>query len=204
MNPSVVAVFCIVFLHVECRGACGGFFAAHAYATRCGLYVARRAVSVAFAPTCLQRCMFRCVRPSSSRVPGSTARFHPPSRQRSHWVAAEHRGTALVTHSCCLQAVLSDARDRRTRLLEALRMKYKQIRGGGRSGRYKKGPDTDVKRRLELEIEEIDQQGTLPDDDWMDEENVRAYLEYLHTGAAAATVAAATASQVWPRQHDAP
>ena len=61
-------------------------------------------------------------------------------------------------------------------------MKYKQIRGGGRSGRYKKGPDTDVKRRLELEIAEIDQQGTLPDDDWMDAENVRAYLEYLHTG----------------------
>ena len=73
-------------------------------------------------------------------------------------------------------------------------MKYKQIRGGGRSGRYKKGPDTDVKRRLELEIHEINKQGTLPDDDWMDEENVRAYLEYLHT--AAATVAAAAASQV--------
>ena len=84
-------------------------------------------------------------------------------------------------------------------------MKYKQTRGGGRSGRYNK-PDTDVKRRLELEIEEIDQQGTLPDDDWMDAENVRAYLEYLQTGAAAATVtvAAAAASQVWPRQHEAP
>ena len=90
-------------------------------------------------------------------------------------------------------------------MLEALRMKYKLIRGGGRSGRYNK-PDTDVKRRLELEIDEIDQQGTLPDDDWMDKENVRAYLEYLQTAAAAATVtvAAAAASQVWPRQHEAP
>ena len=73
-------------------------------------------------------------------------------------------------------------------MLEALRMKYR-----GRSGRYNK-PDTDVKRRLELEIDEINKQGTLPDDDWMDEENVRAYLEYLQTGAA----------EVGPRQHDAP
>ncbi len=94
--------------------------------------------------------------------------------------------------------VLSDALDRRMRLLSALRMKYK-----GRAGRYDK-PDTDVKRRLELEIAEINQQGTLPDDAWMDNENVRAYLEYLHAGAAAATVAAAAASQVWPSQHDAP
>jgi hypothetical protein len=77
-------------------------------------------------------------------------------------------------------------------------MKYK-----GRSGRYDK-PDTDAKKRLELEIDEINQQGTLPDDAWMNKENVRAYLEYLQTGAAAATVAAAAASQVWPRQHDAP
>ncbi len=72
-----------------------------------------------------------------------------------------------------------------------------------RSGRFNKS-DTDVKRRLELEIAEIDQQGSLPDDDWMNEENVRAYLEYLQTGAAAATVAAAAASQVWSHQHDAP
>ena len=91
------------------------------------------------------------------------------------------------------QAVLSGALDRRMRLLRALRMKYT-----GRQGRYNK-PDTHVKRQLELEIGRI-KQGSLPDDDWMDNENVRAYLDY----AASASAAAAAAAQVRPRQHDAP
>jgi hypothetical protein len=96
-----------------------------------------------------------------------------------------------------LQAALSEALDRRTKLVKALKCKYT-----GRSGRYNK-TDTHIKQRLESEIKELKHGSlrSLPDDGWMDEESIRALLADLDADSAAATAAATAPSQVRPHPH---
>ena len=84
-------------------------------------------------------------------------------------------------HSCCLQTVKVDALARREKLAADLQRTFLGRIRTKHERRYRLLYKT-AKRRLQSEIEQIQLSGVLPDDGWMDEEDIRELVARVDPG----------------------